>query len=336
MGGRRTNLALLALLAVAFVSGWLAFSLNSLGSRSALVLHGVAGLAILGLLPWKSMLAQRSLARRSWLRRRDLASAAAVVLGLLLLVSIGFGLLHSSGWPDLWAAPVLDRVPVLRELTAMDIHVGAALALLPFAAWHLLARPLRARPADLSRRALLRLGVVLGSAGVALAVLPTGTRAPTGSYRLDRLPETSWMFDAVPRPRISEWSLLAGPRTWSYDELAGFDDRARAVIDCTGGWYSEQEWAGARLSRLLPAGQLDGALSVLVRSSTGYTRRFDVADLDRLLLATRVGGGELAPGNGYPVRLVVPGWRGFWWVKWVVELRLETVPWWWQSPYPLQ
>jgi hypothetical protein len=101
MGGRRTNLALLALLAVAFVSGWLAFSLNSLGSRSALVLHGVAGLAILGLLPWKSMLAQRSLARRSWLRRRDLASAAAVVLGLLLLVSIGFGLLHSSGWPDL-------------------------------------------------------------------------------------------------------------------------------------------------------------------------------------------------------------------------------------------
>jgi DMSO/TMAO reductase YedYZ molybdopterin-dependent catalytic subunit len=81
---------------------------------------------------------------------------------------------------------------------------------------------------------------------------------------------------------------------------------------------------------------LAGPLSVLVRSSTGYTRRFDVADLDRLLLATRVGGGELAPGNGYPVRLVVPGWRGFWWVKWVVELRLETVPWWWQSPYPLQ
>ena len=123
---------------------------------------------------------------------------------------------------------------------------------------------------------------------------------------------------------------------WTYDELASFSDRMRAVIDCTGGWYSEQEWEGVWLTRLLPPDQLDGALSVSVRSTTGYPRRFDVADISRLLLATRVGGSELASGNGYPARLVAPGMRGFWWVKWVVELRPEPVPWWWQSPYPLQ
>jgi hypothetical protein len=331
VGGRRTNLALLGLLAAAFLTGWLAFSFNSWSSRTALVVHGVAGLAIVGLLPWKSLLARRSLLRRGgagWL--------VGGVLALLLLVSLAFGLLHSSGLPYLWTTPALGSIPVLRELTAMELHVGAALALLPLAIWHVVARPVRARPTDLSRRVLLRLGVLLGASALTLAVLPSGRRGPTGSYQLDALPVTSWMFDPVPRVDLSSWSLLAGSRRWSYAELASFSDRTRAVIDCTGGWYSEQEWEGVWLARLLEPDELAAALSVSVRSATGYPRRFDVADLSRLLLATRAGGSELAPGNGHPVRLVAPGMRGFWWVKWVVELRPEPVPWWWQSPYPLQ
>lgn len=331
MGGRRTNLALLLLLAAAFLTGWLAFSFTSLGSRAALVVHGVAGLAIIGLLPWKSIIVRRSL-----LRRRDAGSAAALLLAVLLLVSLAFGILHSSGLPYLWSTPLLQVVPVLRELTAMDLHVGAALALLPLVLWHLLARRVRLRPVDLSRRVFLHFGVLLGASAVTLTALPSGARAPSGSYRLDRLPATSWMFDPVPSTRLDRWSLLAGGRRWTYDELAQFTDRARAVIDCTGGWYSEQEWEGAWLSRLLPPAQLKGALSISVRSTTGYSRRFDAAGLGRLLLATRVGGAQLSPGNGNPVRLVAVGQRGFWWVKWVAELRAEGVPWWWQTPYPLQ
>jgi hypothetical protein len=218
----------------------------------------------------------------------------------------------------------------------MEVHVGAALALLPFAIWHIVARPVRARPTDLSRRVALRLGLLLGACAATLSVLPAGRRGLTGSYNLAVLPVTSWLLDPVPEIDSSSWSLLAGGRRWSYAELALFSDRVRAVIDCTGGWYSEQQWEGVWLSRLLPPDQLAGSLSVSVLSATGYPRRFAVADLSRLLLATRVGGRELAPGNGYPARLVAPGMRGFWWVKWVVELRGEPVPWWWQSPYPLQ
>jgi Oxidoreductase molybdopterin binding domain len=331
MGGRRTNLALLCLLAGAFLTGWIAFSLNSWSSRVVLVVHGVAGLAIIGVLPWKSLIARRSLLRRGgagWL--------VGAVLALLLLVSLAFGFFHSGGLPYLWTAPLLSSVPVLGELTAMELHVGAALALLPFAVWHVIARPVRVRPTDLSRRVVLRLGLLLGVSAAALAVLPAGRRGLTGSYQLDVLPVTSWLLDPVPAIDAASWSLLAGSRHWSYAELASFSDRTRAVIDCTGGWYSEQEWEGVWLARLLPPDQLAGALSVSVRSATGYPRRFDVADLSRLLLATRVGGAELAPGNGYPARLVAPGLRGFWWVKWVIELRPEPVPWWWQSPYPLQ
>ncbi|MGH2675460.1 MAG: molybdopterin-dependent oxidoreductase, partial [Actinomycetota bacterium] len=43
----------------------------------------------------------------------------------------------------------------------------------------------------------------------------------------------------------------------------------------------------------------------------------------------------LDPGHGYPARIVAPGRRGFWWVKWVERVELSPVPWWWQWPFPL-
>jgi DMSO/TMAO reductase YedYZ molybdopterin-dependent catalytic subunit len=33
--------------------------------------------------------------------------------------------------------------------------------------------------------------------------------------------------------------------------------------------------------------------------------------------------------------LVVPGRRGFWWVKWVTAVDVNDEPWWWQPPFPL-
>jgi DMSO/TMAO reductase YedYZ molybdopterin-dependent catalytic subunit len=34
--------------------------------------------------------------------------------------------------------------------------------------------------------------------------------------------------------------------------------------------------------------------------------------------------------------MVVPGQRGFAWVKWVVAIDVDDQPWWWQPPFPLQ
>jgi len=116
------------------------------------------------------------------------------------------------------------------------------------------------------------------------------------------------------------------------DELLGFGDTLRATLDCTGGWYAEQEWAGARLDRLLN-GSEDG--SIVVRSVTGYSRRFPRSDASGLLLATHVGGEPLSAGHGAPARLVAPGRRGFWWVKWVTAIDVTDEPWWWQPPFPL-
>jgi DMSO/TMAO reductase YedYZ molybdopterin-dependent catalytic subunit len=75
--------------------------------------------------------------------------------------------------------------------------------------------------------------------------------------------------------------------------------------------------------------------SLLVRSATGYALHLPLSDLDNLWLVTAVGGRPLSRGHGYPARILAPGRRGFWWVKWVVAIEQSPRPWWLQSPFPL-
>jgi DMSO/TMAO reductase YedYZ molybdopterin-dependent catalytic subunit len=220
-------------------------------------------------------------------------------------------------------------------LTAIDFHVGAALCVIPFLLWHIVARPIRLRTTDVGRRNFMRAGALGVAAGLGVAFLPSARRAPTGSFQAAQPPATSWMFDSVPDVDVGTWRLGVAGRTLTYDELLGYSDRISAVVDCTGGWYSEQVWEGALLARLLPEGA-SRASSLNVRSITGYSRRFDVAAAGRMLVATRMAGSPLDAGHGYPVRLVVPGQRGFAWVKWVVAIEVDDQPWWWQPPFPLQ
>ena len=85
----------------------------------------------------------------------------------------------------------------------------------------------------------------------------------------------------------------------------------------------------------MPANET-AAASLHIRSATGYDRRFAIANAGRLLLATRLGGMALDAGHGFPVRLVAPDRRGYWWVKWVTEIRIDELPAWWQFPFPVQ
>jgi len=328
--GARTNLALLGLLGAAFLTGWLAFAYATAPARWSLIVHAVSGIAIVVLLPWKSMIARRGL------KRPRPGRWASIVFGVLVIASLGAGLAHSTG-----------LLVAAGPLTAMDVHVGAAIAAVPFAIWHVAARRVRLRRTDFSRRTFLRGSVALAGAGAAYAAtelavraagLPGDRRRLTGSYEAGSfvpalMPVSSWMFDAIPQVDAVAWALHTGERTLTYDELAAFDDRVTATLDCTGGFYSTQEWAGVRLDRLIAGGR---GQSIRVVSSTGYARRFPTGEAPRLLLATRFGGMALDAGHGFPARLVAPDRRGFWWVKWVVAVELDDLPYWWQPPFPLQ
>ena len=333
--GRRTNLGLLVLLAVAFATGWLGFAYGTAPARWSLVVHTLGGFAIMGLLPWKSIVARRGFGRRRpgrW---------ASIVLAALILASLAGGLLHSTGLLRWWG-----------PYTAMELHVGAAIAAVPFAVWHLVVRPIRPRVFDLTRRNLLRGGALITAAAAGYAFsevavrvtrLPGGSRRFTGSYEVgsfdpELMPVSSWMLDAIPQIDPEQWRLRLitplGIRDLRYPALQEFDDRLRCVLDCTGGFWSEQDWSGVFLSRLLP--NLTTASSIRVLSHTGYDRRFPVDHLPRLLLATRLGGRPLSADHGAPARLVAPDRRGFWWVKWVSAIEVDALPYWWQPPFPLQ
>jgi Oxidoreductase molybdopterin binding domain len=332
---RRTNVALLVLLLAGFLTGWLAFAYGTAPARWSLIVHALSGFAILALVPWKSVIARRGL------RRGRPGRWASLALAALVLASLAGGLLHSTGLLRWWGA-----------YTAMELHVGAAIAALPLAAWHVVARRVRPRPVDLSRRNLLRYGGVVAIAGagyaaseavVRLTGLPGAARRFTGSYEIgsfepDAMPVSSWMLDAVPAIDANRWRLRvvtpAGAREWTYGELLAFDDRLRATLDCTGGFWSAQDWSGVLLSRLV--GDAGGGGSLHVVSHTGYDRRFPVGEAPRLLLATRLGDRPLSPDHGAPARLVAPDRRGFWWVKWVSAVAVDGLPHWWQPPFPMQ
>lgn len=333
MAGRRTNLALLVVLAAALVTGVLAYALGTGWARWITVAHGLAGLAAVVLAPWKTVVARRGL------RRRSGRAWPSLVLGVLVVVAVAAGLAHATGTAVSWG-----------PVTAMQVHVGAALVAIPFALWHVLARPVGLRPTDLSRRNVLRAAAVVGGGAavygglegtVRLLSLPGADRRFTGSHERgsgdpSRMPVTQWLNDSVPAVDADRWLLRTswpgGGRVWRYDDLGPFRQRRDAVLDCTGGWFAWQEWEGVSVDQLVP---LDAGRSIAVRSVTGYQRRFPISDGARLLVATRCAGRELSPGHGFPARLVAPGRRGFWWVKWLESISVDDRPWWWQPPFPV-
>jgi DMSO/TMAO reductase YedYZ molybdopterin-dependent catalytic subunit len=332
--GRRTNLALLLLLGGALVTGLTAQALGSPALGWVAVVHGVIGLAILLVAPWKSLVVRKGLVRRN---RGRVVSLLFALLAVTVLVT---GILHSIGWPA-----------GIGSLTVLWVHVATALLLVPLAIWHVLARRTLPRRQDLTRRNLIRTGGLVSAAAVAwfaadraiaLARLPGADRRFTGSHERSSLdpaglPVTSWLDDRTPDIDATTWSLTVsdagGGRSFGLADLGQLPaDDVTAILDCTSGWYSNQVWRGVRLDRLVEPGS---ARSLVAWSATGYARRFPVSDLDSMWLVTGVGGDPLSPVHGFPARIVAPNRRGFWWVKWVVRLETSDLPWWIQSPYPL-
>ncbi len=104
-------------------------------------------------------------------------------------------------------------------------------------------------------------------------------------------------------------------------------DALVATLDCTGGFYSTQHWRGVLLGRLLDEAGIEPAVEhVRVISRTGYRWSFGLEHARGLLLATHVGDEPLSHSHGAPCRLVVPGRRGFEWIKWVARVELRESP----------
>jgi sulfane dehydrogenase subunit SoxC len=131
---------------------------------------------------------------------------------------------------------------------------------------------------------------------------------------LRRLPSTSRIFflECAGNSR-SEWRGANAPK-----------------VQFTHGLTSCTEWTGVALSLLLrEAGAQKGAAWIVAEGgdATGNERSIPMAKaMDDVLVAYGQNGEALRPGNGYPLRLMVPGWEGNVNTKWLRRIKVVDKP----------
>ncbi|SIT15839.1 sulfur dehydrogenase subunit SoxC [Roseivivax lentus] len=145
--------------------------------------------------------------------------------------------------------------------------------------------------------------------------------------------------------------LVDKPLVFTYEDLERFP-RENHVYFCECAANTGMEWAGAQLNgaqfthgmihnmeytgvplrTLLQEAGLSGDLEgkwVFVEghdaSSNGRSIPMEKA-LDDVLVAFKANGEALRKEHGYPVRLVVPGWEGNLWVKWLRRVEVTDGP----------
>lgn len=295
--------------------------------------HDLVALALVGAVALKLARSVPAAVRRRSFGRLTvgLVVAGAVVVGL--------------GGGIAWVAS--GRLLSVGSLTVMTLHAWAGLVLVPLVAVHLLPRRWRlVGPASLrtgaarglSRRSVVAAGTLaaIGAVGFGLSTAADrflgGTRRFTGSRWLASgtiPPATTFIADTPPSLERASWrlrvhGLVAAPTELDLIALAALEQHDTvAVLDCTSGWAVETAWRGVRVVHVLTlARPTAAARRLIVRSATGWASSFDLAEGDRLLLATGVGGRGLPAANGAPCRLVAPDHRGLDWVKWVADIEL--------------
>ncbi|MEO0543871.1 MAG: sulfite dehydrogenase [Pseudomonadota bacterium] len=147
--------------------------------------------------------------------------------------------------------------------------------------------------------------------------------------------------------------LVDQPLVFTYDDLERFP-RENHVYFCECAANTGMEWAGAQLNGvqfthgmihnmeysgvplriLLQEAGLSAASDLSNKwvffegadaSSNGRTIPLEKA-LDDVLVAFKANGEALRKEHGYPVRIVVPGWEGNLWIKWLRRIEVTDAP----------
>jgi sulfane dehydrogenase subunit SoxC len=150
------------------------------------------------------------------------------------------------------------------------------------------------------------------------------------------------------RHRLLVHGLVEHPMVFTVDDLKRFPAVSRlAFIECSGnsggewqgargetaqqthGLTSTSEWTGVPLATILKEVGAASASWMLAEGSdaAALTRSIPLADiLDEALLCYAQNGEALRPEQGYPLRLLLPGWEGNACIKWLRRLKLGTEP----------
>jgi sulfane dehydrogenase subunit SoxC len=149
--------------------------------------------------------------------------------------------------------------------------------------------------------------------------------------------------------RLIIHGMVDKPMKYSVEDLKRFPSISRILfVECSGnsnaasrsasqktaqeahGLTSTSEWTGVRLSTLLAqVGVKDGAGWVLAEGADGamLSRSVPIDKmLDDAMVAYAQNGEAIRPENGYPMRLILPGWEGNINIKWLRRLKIGYKP----------
>jgi sulfane dehydrogenase subunit SoxC len=175
-----------------------------------------------------------------------------------------------------------------------------------------------------------------------------GTITPTGLH-FER------HHNGVPQIPIEQHRLLIHglvrrPLTFSVESLSRYPMRSQILfVECGGnsnaGWHqlpqqtragflhglaSCSEWAGVPLATLLDEAGVDASAGWIIAEGADAAAIQVSLPLGKAmkdcLLALYQNGERIRPENGYPLRLIVPGWEGVLNIKWLRRLELSREP----------
>ena len=114
---------------------------------------------------------------------------------------------------------------------------------------------------------------------------------------------------------------------------SGMEWRGAQLNGCqfTHGMIHNVLYTGIKLKDILrEVGLKQSAKWILTEGadSSAMTRSIPIEKaMDDCLIAFKMNGESLRPEQGYPVRLVVPGWEGNMWIKWIRRIEVGDKPW---------
>jgi sulfite dehydrogenase (cytochrome) subunit A len=171
-----------------------------------------------------------------------------------------------------------------------------------------------------------------------------------------------WHLAAIPQVGLKDWTLAVGGESAERELKLDMDSLRKeykpaqltAVCQCSGnrrglfephvagvewgvGAMGNALWRGARLRDVLQrAGVKPDALEVVLdgadHGALDKTPDFvksipiDVALDENTLIAYEMNGAPLPHWNGFPARLIVPGWTGTYWVKSLTSVKVVSRP----------
>jgi DMSO/TMAO reductase YedYZ molybdopterin-dependent catalytic subunit len=180
------------------------------------------------------------------------------------------------------------------------------------------------------------------------------------------------LSDIPSMPALGKWSLKVGGEAAERQMTLSLDDLQKnyqqvevaAVCQCSGnrrglssphvagvewgyGAMGSATWRGPRLKDVLAKVGvkasaievwLDGADAPALQTTPDFLKSLpmDKAMADEVIIATSMNGKALPHMNGYPARVVVPGWTATYWMKHVTSIQLSAKPldsFWMQKAY---